>query len=524
MGIPSYFSYIIKNHGKIVRALAQTGRIQHLFMDCNSIIYDIFHALDGNVDEDQLIQKVIEKIWHYVRYIRPTKTLYVAFDGVAPLAKMDQQRTRRHKTLWTTESDEPTWSTCNITPGTPFMQNLSTQVVQAFASSCLGIETVIVSAADECGEGEHKLFQYVRSRGDVAWTQDHAAVYGLDSDLIMLSLFHCSCFKKLYVFRETPEFIKSQIPCENGDPCHFLDIAHLSTAILKEMKCNDPRAIYDYIFMCFFLGNDFLPHFPALNLRTHGLQVLMHTYRQTFQKGGGLISVDKTIQWPEVQRFVKALAKQEKELWAQEYETRAKWANRKWSTANEKDRDLLLQNVPVVYRAEELYIAPEYPGWESRYYRALVSDADPATVCENYLHGLAWVFRYYTQDCVNWRWRYEYDYPPLLKDLAQCGVFRQGDVISEARGPYSPQVQLAYVIPSVLQEMAGATAGAGSQREPLLQDMARATAGSGHPPVQQKSLGLCPPWPKPKPAFQWAFCRYFWEAHVCLPPTQGHIE
>lgn len=181
MGIPSYFSYIIKNHANIVRALSDTGRIHHLFMDCNSIIYDLFHSLVEKevVDEDRLIQQVIDKIADYVKYIRPSKTLYIAFDGVAPLAKMDQQRTRRHKGLWmpptssAAASQKKEWSTCNITPGTPFMIKLSERVGTAFDpvsyGYSAGIDTVIVSAATECGEGEHKLFQHIR-RESRRWT------------------------------------------------------------------------------------------------------------------------------------------------------------------------------------------------------------------------------------------------------------------------------------------------------------------------------------------------------------------
>ena len=530
MGIPSYFSYIIKNHANIVRALADTGRIQHLFMDCNSIIYDLFHALKDVVvlDEDALIQQVIEKIVEYVQYIRPTKTLYIAFDGVAPLAKMDQQRTRRHKALWTSSDATTAWSTCNITPGTPFMLKLSERVSAAFGSGCnnnntttrkiptphqIQCETVIVSAADECGEGEHKLFQYIRKQQSAV--HDNAAVYGLDSDLIMLSLFHCAHFKKLYVFRETPEFIKSQIACQNDDPCHFLDMAHLSSAILQEMRTKEAHAIYDYVFMCFFLGNDFLPHFPALNLRTHGLPVLLDTYRKVISSRSmknmksttqSIVSIDgdgvPKVQWKQVHRFVQALAKLEPELWKQEYETRAKWGNnRKWSMANEKDRDMILQNVPVIYRAEELYIAPETRGWEGRYYRALLPNAaSTQDVCRNYYEGLAWVFQYYTQDCKHWRWRYEYDYPPLLRDLAAAET-PLPEVVYESHPPVTAAVQLAYVIPQALHD---------TLLDPGMVE-------------ELKAAKYADIFARPTNAFQWAFCRYFWESHVHLSPISTSV-
>jgi hypothetical protein len=68
-------------------------------MDCNSIIYDAVHELerqkkDGKLDttrdfEILIIEKVIENVDNYIRLINPTETAFIAFDGVAPFAKMN---------------------------------------------------------------------------------------------------------------------------------------------------------------------------------------------------------------------------------------------------------------------------------------------------------------------------------------------------------------------------------------------------------------------------------------------------
>ena len=134
MGIPSYFSYIIKNYGHIIRNLVDISfqPFSHLFMDCNSIIYDAVRSLEtedellfeGNMHETlekKIIEKVVKHISDYIFYIKPTDLVYIAFDGVAPFAKMEQQRIRRHKNQPTSSSK---WSTSNITPGKNFMKKL----------------------------------------------------------------------------------------------------------------------------------------------------------------------------------------------------------------------------------------------------------------------------------------------------------------------------------------------------------------------------------------------------------------
>ena len=510
MGIPSYFSYIINNYPNIIRKLSflrSSGLIfDHLYMDCNSIIYDIVRGVpfEGsvNVYEKNIIDLVISKIEFFIDMINPSKTAYIAFDGVAPLAKMEQQRNRRYKNV---NSNSGGWSTANITPGTQFMKNLSDRIASHFAKHDYGGIDVIVSTSEECGEGEHKMFKYIRDQ--TIDPEDTGFVYGLDSDLIMLSIFHCARFRDFFIFREAPEFAKSlNTMLSDGEEksCCFMDIVQLSRSILTEMHCehvNQVR-IYDYVMLCFFLGNDFLPHFPSLNIRTHGMQILMDTYRNCIGNHadrGFVSAADKTIQWKWLDLFIRELAKNEHEHILQEYETRKKWDKRTWQTETDDDRDFALQSVPVIYRTEEAYICPTEKGWESRYYKSLFSKPDIDFICRNYLEGLEWVFKYYTVDCPDWKWKYCFHYPPLLKDLQRHVPSGNFAFITENRTSVSSGVQLAYVFPKAYHHMMSAKNKA----------VVESPKYSGLYPIEYH--------------YKWAFCRYLWEAHADLPEISDQV-
>ena len=60
--------------------------------------------------------------------INPSKFIMICFDGVAPVAKLKQQKTRRYKNDYLRQrfpKESPEWNTSAITPGTEFMKNLS---------------------------------------------------------------------------------------------------------------------------------------------------------------------------------------------------------------------------------------------------------------------------------------------------------------------------------------------------------------------------------------------------------------
>jgi 5'-3' exoribonuclease 1 len=504
MGIPSYFSQVVRRHKEIIERFIKNNRhVDNLYLDSNSIIYDAIRVVDRHEDhdfEERLIQAVCDKVEFYIRKICPTQRVMIAFDGVAPMAKLKQQRTRRYKTWLTqeilrrstgTNAPPPTFNTSAITPGTSFMDKLSKAVHLRFASTAksYGVKQIIVTTSTEVGEGEHKIFEYIRSNGD--YHKDTSTIiYGLDADLIMLSLTHIHLCKNIYLHRETPEFIK------NIDTSLETDIDYLFCISTLNKRIEEDMPSLTYVFKCFLLGNDFLPHFPALNIRTNGLDKLQTDVRDDFftKKGNNNISGARA--------WIDVLAKNEHEYIKDEYNKRFKMRFMKLNNDAATDKEIcenILLQYPLRDRRVEEYINPNETGWEYRYYKILfnieIDDARRKEICINYLEGLEWTLKYYTTGCADWTWYYKYDYPPLLCDLIKYMPYFDTTFIKDKcdTKAVSPYVQLAYVIPRSSMN--------------LLPDVLHRALLKSHP-----EWYLSAEYP-----LVFAFTRYIWEAHVKLP-------
>jgi 5'-3' exonuclease len=517
MGIPSYFSYIIKNHSNIVKKFNSTTiQINNLYLDCNSIIYDCVHKTDftkiTESDADVIIRSVCDKINEYIFTLNPDTNIYIAFDGVAPVAKLEQQRSRRYKSLYqnnisrsifkNTKPDP--WNTTAITPGTLFMQKLNDKMKQKYNNPLVyNVKQIILSTSDAHGEGEHKLFEYIRNFPE-QHLHTNTVIYGLDADLIMLSINHLPISNQIYLFRETPEFIKSLNSELEPNECYLLDIPELAKVITTDMNNGEiltteqqKNRIYDYIFLCFFLGNDFMPHFPSVNIRTGGIDKMLNAYKMTIGGTNENLTNGKIIYWKNVRKLVLKLAEQEEEYFKSETKLRDKREKYMMPEKTPEEQLKKFDSIPTYERMTEKYINPYKPNWQVRYYKSLfkinINETEKKQICTNFLEGLEWTMKYYTYGCPDWRWTYHYNYPPLFCDLIQYIPYFETELIqNKPSNPVSELVQLCYVLPK--------------QSLHFL------------PEKLYKNLLIAhDDWYKMDCNFVWAYCRYFWESHVELP-------
>ena len=143
------------------------------------------------------------------------------------------------------------------------------------------------------------------------------------------------------------------------------------------------------------------------------------------------------------------------------------------------------------------YINISEEGWQERYYSELfgieINDERRTQICINYLEGLEWNFKYYTQDCPDWKWRYKYKYPPLLEDLIKYVPYFDTEFIEfKKENPVKPLVQLAYVLPRNSLDLLPKNI-----YESLI--------------INHES------WYRLDYEIIWAYCKYFWESHIVLP-------
>ena len=478
MGIPVFFKTIVSQYPDelLETSLTLVQDIDILCLDLNCLIHPCCRSImetDDPLNESKMIASIISSIEHLVTYTRLTDTLYIAIDGVAPKAKMKQQRQRRHKSAYETNANS--WNTNAISPGTHFMRDLHRTLRQWMIEK--HPYQILLSDSDEVGEGEHKILHYLR--GLKRDTKDtYVSIYGLDADLIMLGLL--SEIPNLYLLRERTEYNVEGL----DEEYLYLNISALRQCILRDIgissKYGDHVVIHDYIFLCFLLGNDFINHGITLSLRYNGLSHLLRVYQslqEIYQGYYRLIdtSLPHLIHFTFFKELIRDIAKQEPRIMGERTRAREKQSNRlytqygalfsEWQaslTLQIQDNKTPSHRIPLTHLhssldssskdSEELkgmmnHLPMFYLSEERRDLQNYYADISTSHMSQDYLDSLVWTAHYYFRECRSWSWCTKYHKVPLLKDFSQ--YLQTIDTLSfdAEQTPMSIPEQLHYIFP-----------------------------------------------------------------------------
>ena len=474
MGIPRFVSWLKDVNFPNVLQREQPANISSLSLDVNGLLHycaqyiyaynkEVFKTEQEYWNRKDYVEKTpaikLEAEFLYMLAsemvkilagIQPQDVLVIAVDGVAPSAKINQQRKRRFKSAFDSTAAVSKFDSNAITPGTDFMVKvdlffqewISANKMTRMGEAPLLPNTVIYSSHMEPGEGEHKIMNLIRAgymKGDGAHI-----IYGLDADLIMLSLL--APINNIYLMRQ--------------DVHDIVNIESLKFNLQQDL--NPQTGVPDFVFMSFFIGNDFLPHLLTHLDLPRAFNMMFKIHRENKLN----LIVNGKPYWPSIKKFLIALSMEEPNMLT--LEARREILNPLPILTDSlqtqqivKEKTAFSISSMVVY--EHSFNMDKFRNlWYHKVFDAkkpektlqlpTFTNDDIYDMAYKYIVGLHWIFTYYTNGIygINLDYTYNYHYPPLLADIATLAsqLLIVNDYTPVAKQePLNPIYQLLAVLP-----------------------------------------------------------------------------
>eukprot|EP00941_MAST-03F_sp_MAST-3F-sp1_P003143 g3143.t1 len=489
MGVPKFYRWLAERYPLISQPVANASAMpefDYLYLDMNGIIHNCTHPKDEEISESLTERQIMLGIFSYidrlVKIIKPTQMLYMAIDGCAPRAKLNQQRSRRFRSAKDAkallEEKKAKGELVNvkaifdsncITPGTPFMHRLDKHLHYFIRKKMKDDPIwqrmkVLYSGHDTPGEGEHKIMAYIRamkSRPDYNPNLRHC-LYGLDADLIMLGLAthepHFALLREeidFTSFRRNKNSTKKTLKQTKEVKWQLLSIGVLREYLDLEWRPESPEHLYDqeriiddFVFMCMLCGNDFVPHLPTLDIGEGAIEFLIQTHKSMLETLDGYLVDGPNINYSRLEWILGHLARKEEMIFEQRAALEDKMMAKSRRLTETQLNNMREERFIQQKLGEELGNQNSARG---RYYLGKFGIRGEntevhRTLCREYVRGLAWVLRYYYHGCPAWGWFYPFHYAPLASDLTNLEQLSGVDDF-ELGEPYKPFEQLLGCLP-----------------------------------------------------------------------------
>lgn len=250
----------------------------------------------------------------------------------------------------------------------------------------------------------HNCIQFIRYYGN---RDETFCINGLDADLFMLALgTHMPNF---YILREDLYDHNNEFFC--------VDVGQIRGELAEQLRWEENKhkfdptaAINDFIFLCFMVGNDFLPHIPSIEIMEHGIELILEVYRETGTAYGHITrSVRGRVQFlpKPLGVFLGTIGQHEK----------TNFENKLYKKESFFP-DRLLESC-AIQTSEGKWVV-DINKYKTDYHIASFPvGIDEEKLCHEYFEGMQWVLSYYTRGVPNWKWHFAYHYAPCASTLAK---------------------------------------------------------------------------------------------------------
>lgn len=433
MGIFRYFYWHFTTYPDSVVPIQEGQHIPGLdvfAIDLNALFHPVcqryFFESKGLKTWEGCYREICLEIEMVLTYVKPTEELVLSIDGVAGLSKVNQQRQRRYKSAKEkTDEIRAIFDSNHITVGTEFMAGLS-RAIRAHFSGGRPYRSIFLD--ETCaGEGEHKIIRYLETK-----QKKKVCIYSPDADLLMLGIgLHR---KNVFIFRPN---MYHDLDCKY----FMVSIDKFKKSIVKMVDPNDTylgqqaEIVDDFIFLLFFLGNDFLPHSPSYEIKYGGINTILDLYRTSvLEQKRRLVYTDRkgyTLDTRALQSVFHYLAGAEQRMITENYKKFRGFPNK------------LLEK--YISRLDTVF-----PAYRTEYYHHHFPNVDVSTICKEYVKGLCFVGTYYHMGMPDWWYQYPYHHGPFFHELCEYVKTIEEPTICiefESHEPLRPIEQLLCVLP-----------------------------------------------------------------------------
>ncbi len=393
---------LIDSQGLIHKASNEVFRYRTEHVEFMS--HDFYVHLTIEEKERKVYEIFFELLMEIIETIQPKKLVYCALDGAVATAKIAQQRQRRFRTAAERDIHSTAFDPSAMSPGTHYNYELS-QALKCYIRMMLNDPKyadikVILAPNTSAGEGEHKIMDYVRNLTDTEKATNRFTIAGNDGDLFMLCL--SLNLPKINFLRED----------ERGASFTLFDVSQMSQQLPEVLKYKGRISSDDlnraFIFIAFFVGNDFLPMFAQY---PHDFKNVFPTvlefYLESCNHGvttENVMVVDKELNYNGIVKFVEVIA-------SHEYSDLQTLANTRSSELDNK-------NVELIQSLEQGKL--NFDKFRDLYYKKVIgkdyTEKDVKKMCCDYLKTQLWTYKYYVETVPDWTWFYKYYYTPLMSD------------------------------------------------------------------------------------------------------------